>query len=580
MLTWMRVNVMGPSRSRAAILRALLVATAGVMVIALQPMRAAGQAGLTHADNAVPIPRGMLRLSATPSWARWDSRFTGDGSTTEPLGVVLTGEPLGTAQLPGFTQLESALRALTGDPAFQLSLGRSAAFSSLRVVTTPISLEYGLTRRFSLGVTVPIVQRQRELILDIAAIDTPTTWQRGVAGNVGPTRANVDASVYAQAARIASEIDAATLQLSQLVALCTATPGAAGCGAVNADPMGATATIQEGAQVAAGIRYVYGTSGDAPGVGLVPRTQFDQTISTRLQALDARFATYLGGTPIPTQTPPTGAAGAVASGDLRRLMSEGVAGMGPDSLGRISTIGIGDVEVGARFLLWDSRPRTIGDSISPEGFRLRATLGAVARFATGEPPNVNELFSVGAGDGQSDAEASLGLDIETGTRIGATIIGRYTAQLGTVATTRLPDARGSLTPFGASANGTRALGDIFTLEVSPRFWLASSLFIGAHYGMIVRGHDTYTFPSTPIEDAPILPSVAPLPEHATVAGYTEHRGGFSISYSTVADWERGRVRVPIEVSYTHLETFLGTSAMVPRAGRDQIQLRLYYRVRR
>ena len=42
----------------------------------------------------------------------------------------------------------------------------------------------------------------------------------------------------------------------------------------------------------------------------------------------------------------------------------------------------------------------------------------------------------------------------------------------------------------------------------------------------------------------------------------------------------GAVRLPIEVSYSHIETFSGSSGMVPRAGRDQIQLRLYYRVRR
>ena len=36
----------------------------------------------------------------------------------------------------------------------------------------------------------------------------------------------------------------------------------------------------------------------------------------------------------------------------------------------------------------------------------------------------------------------------------------------------------------------------------------------------------------------------------------------------------------IEVSYAHIETFSGSNAMVPRAGRDQIQVRLYYRVRR
>jgi hypothetical protein len=39
-------------------------------------------------------------------------------------------------------------------------------------------------------------------------------------------------------------------------------------------------------------------------------------------------------------------------------------------------------------------------------------------------------------------------------------------------------------------------------------------------------------------------------------------------------------RLPVELSLSHIETISGTSAQVPRAVRNQIELRLYYRVRR
>lgn len=558
------------ARSRFPLLAAGLAAA----VLAAAP--AAGQAGLSHIENAVPVPQGMLRLGATPSWARWDSRFTGSGNETEPLGAALSAEQLGTAEIPALTTLESALRNLTGDPAFRLSLGYASAYTSVRAVVTPISLEYGVTRWFSLGVTVPIVQRHRELVLDLAAAGDS-------AGNVGPTAAGIDAQVYAQAAQLAGEIDAATMALLQRISECAAQPATPGCEAVNADPSGAAAAAAEGTRVAASVRYVYGTSASNPGIGLVPLTGFGGAIAQRLQALNASYATYLGGTPIPTQTPPRGAAGAVAAGDLRALGRRGAAGIGPDSLGRLSTIGIGDVEVGARLLLWDTRPaRLLRDTTSRDGARLRVLVGAIARFGTGEPAVEGEIFSVGAGDGQHDAEGSIAIDMETGTRIGATVVGRYTAQFGEVDATRMPDDRGNLSPFGPSGVGTRKLGNVLALDVSPRVWLAPSLYVAGHYGLLSRADDSYRFPLDPLADPmpPVLAGPPTLPAAATAGGYTEQRAGIGVTYSTVALWERGKVRVPIEVSYSHLETFSGSSALVPRAGRDQIQLRLYYRLLR
>lgn len=558
-------------RPFVAIRRALPVAIAVACIAAALPTRARAQAGLSHIENAVPVPRGMVRLRVAPSWTRWDSRFTGTGSATEPLGAVFTADTLGTAQLPALTTLESALRSLTGNPDFRLSLGHATAFGSVRVVTTPISLEYGVTRWLSLGVTVPIVQRQRELVIDLTATGDS-------AGNVGPTAANIDPAVHAQAAQIAQEIDAAALQLSQRIVACEANPATSGCEAINADPAGASAAVAEGVRVATSIRYIYGTAA-GEGFGLVPVASLTAEIAQRLQDVNARFATYLGGTPVPTQTPPRGAAGAAAAGDLRTLARRGVAGIGPDSLGRINTIGIGDVEVGARVLLFDSRrPRPAADTTVRIGPRLRVLLGGLARFATGEPPVDDELFSVGGGDGQMDAEGSVAVDVESGARVGATVVARYTAQLGEVAATRMPDERGHVSPFSARGVGTRKLGNIFALDVSPRVWLGNSLHLAGHYGLRTRADDEYSFPRTGVDDAPILPGVPPLPETGTAGGYTEHRVGAGVTYSTVADWEAGRARVPVEVSYSHTETIRGNSALVPRAGRDQIQIRFYYRL--
>ena len=550
-----------------------MLAHAVLLASLATPGAVSAQAGLTHTGDAGPVPRGMVRFTVVPSWMRYDSRFDGNGGT-ERLGAVLTSEALGTAQIPALTGFEGALRSLTGDPSLRLSLGRAMTTSSVRVVTTPLSLEYGITRRISFGITVPIVQRSRELILDIDVRGPLAT------GNVGPAGSAVLPSMYAQASQLAGALDAAASALAARIAQCTAQPSSSGCSAINADAGGATATVAAARDVAASVRYVYGTSMAAPGFGLVPLATLTPLIEARLQDLNTRFRSYLGTAPLSSTAPPAGALGAASAENVRDLGRAGRAGIGPDSLGRVTSIGIGDIELGARFMLWDNAAGVAASSAAPSR-RIRVTLGALARLGTGEAASDDELFDVGAGDGQTDAEGSVAVDVEGPRRLGMNAVARYTAQFGSVAATRLPDARGSVTPFGARAAGTRTLGDLVTLEASPRYRLGNALYVSGHYAFVRRGADSYVFPQAELVD-PVAwpPSLPPLPTNATAGAYTEQRAGLGVTYSTFDDWERGTVRIPIEVRYVHLETFHGSSAIVPRAGRDQIQVRVYYRLRR
>lgn len=564
----MRVNVTAPRGARALLVALGLATIAGAGV----PTRLAAQAGLTHVEDAAPVPAGLLRLRVIPSWARYDARFTGSG--VAPLGGQLTSPALGTAELPGLTSLESALRVLTGDANFRLSLGRSFALSTVRIVTTPISAEYGINRRLSVGVTLPVVQYQREVFLNIA-----TTGEG--AGNVGP--ALPAAAVHTATSRLVSEIRGAITQLQQARARCATQPAPAGCAAIVASGGSIDALIADASTVASNLASVYGTSASAPGFGLLPRSQvLDAPIAARLASLNQRFAAFLGGTPIPTQQPPGGAAGPATASDLRALARAGASGLGPDSLGRINRIGIGDLEVGLRYLLHDTRAPHAADATAAEwGPRFRVTVGALVRAATGLTAPDHELFSIGAGDGQSDAEVSAAADWDGAARLGATVVARYVAQLGSVPATRMPDENGLVNPFAFGSLGRRTPGDLIGIEASPRYRLGNAFHVAAHYALLHRTADAYAFdpPAGTTDAAPgIMPGA--FATGGSAGDYTEQRVGVALAYSTLAAWERGRVRLPIEVSYSHVQTVTGTSALVPRAGRDQIQLRLYYRLRR
>ena len=572
----MRVNVtipVVPCAARRAVAGPLLLAGAA---LGLHPAVTSAQAGLTGTQDAVPVPRGAVRVSLTPSWMRYDSRFDGRGGTTK-LGALLSDSALGTAQLPALTTYEGALRILTGQPALSLSLGRARATASVRVVTTPISIEYGVTRRLSLGVTVPIVQRQRELVLSVDPRGPLAT------ANVGPVGSQVRPQQQAQASALAVALDAAAATLTQRIAQCDAAPSSTGCAAIVGDRNGASATAFAARQTAMSVRYVYGTGASSPGaIGLTPLASMSGAIEAQLEQLNARFAAYLGGTPLAVRTAPVGAQVGPSATDVRAITRAGLVGIGPDSLARTVKIGIGDVEIGAKFLLLDRTPRSApGESIAASGLRLRMIAGAVARLATGAAASDDELFVVGGGDGQPDAEASLAVDMDGAGRLGGTLLARYTAQLGSVAATRVPDSTGTRSPFGQRFDGVREPGDILALEASPRVRLGSSMYVVGHYAMLRRADDHFqAAPATGVVDPLPLPRLAPLPASVSAGGFTEQRAGLGITYSTVARWGAARVSLPIEVSYLHMENVSGSSAMVPRAGRDQIQVRLYYRLRR
>src|SRR3982751_3785493 len=142
------------SRPRAAVM-------AFVALLVSAPLGGAmAQSGIGPLDDATPIPRGWVRFSVLNAWTRYDGRFGTNGGL-DPLGAPLSTDSLGPRQLPLLAPVEGALQTLTNNPLQRLTLGRLDVRSDARIVTTPLVLEYGITTRLSLGVTVPVVQTRQ-----------------------------------------------------------------------------------------------------------------------------------------------------------------------------------------------------------------------------------------------------------------------------------------------------------------------------------------------------------------------------------------------------------------------------------
>ena len=547
-----------PIRRFAPLLAALLLPAA---------LRAQ-QTSLTHTEDAAPIPQGMLRVRVTTGWARYDQRFT-QGNGLVPLGNDLSTDSLGPRQLPRLTPLEMGLQTLSGNPAARLTLGRLEVRSEARIMTMPIALEYGLTRRLSVGVMVPVVQTRQ--IVTVAV-----NRDSAARANMGYLLASerTDAAKANEAVRAAYQ--AAADNLKTLIARCATTPSGAGCTNVNASPSDAAA-VAELARQFADAASAFGTS--AITVRLAPRgtSALKDSIQAHQNALNARLANYLGA-----------GAGAQTSiffsgADFAYLDLQGGHGLpgllqsefggGLDSLHTIERLGIGDIEIGAQFLVFDGFAH---DALTRPALQSRLMIGGSVRFATSRADSAQSLNDIPNGEG-AGYELRSAFDLVTG-HFGGTAAARYMKYLPrtvTAAVTGDPESPGwpTATSFGQRR---RTSGDVVAVDVTPRFLFGESMALEGQLGIERVAGAKYDDATIYFGGGCIDVCSATI---STPAGPTRtaRRLGVGLRYSTVDAYARGQARYPVEVSLRHLETTNGDPG-VPKLARDEIQMRLYFRL--
>jgi hypothetical protein len=541
-----------------------------LLLAALAP--AGAQATLSHLDDAAPIPVGMLRLRVANVWTRYDERFAPAGGTV-PLGAELSADSLGSARFPRLLPLEAGLRTLAIDPALRLSLGRLQVGSNARIATTPIAIEYGVTRRLSVGLLIPIVQTRR--------VAMATVMGDSMRANVGyvPIGSRKDAAEANL--RVASAFQGAADSLGRLLANCPANPSAAGCAAVNANSPDAVAARARAQSFADAVRALGVT--DA-GAIVAPRKSsgLADTLDARRVQLNQRLQQYLGagaGSPSPIFTAPTDFSyidlqGNRATGTPGFLQSS--LGGGLDSIHTTERIGFGDIAVGAQYMVFDRFRR---DASPPPRLQSRLAVGGAVRFPTSRPDSAQSLVDIPTGDG-AGIELRSAWDMIVG-HFGATVGARYAKSLARTVQAPLLGDPESPFPYPLFGDRQRTAGDVMGLDVTPRLLITETLALDAHYGLERVGATTYSAPDPlPSDPCESCRSLAALPI-VTVSGAarTAQRLGLGLRYSTVDSYARGQARYPVEVAFTHLATATGSPGL-ERLSRDQIQVRLFYQIRR
>lgn len=531
-----------------------------LLLACMVPRRATAQGTTSLLPNATTLPSRSWRMRLLTSWTRWDALYTDSSSTPRNIAAGFASDSLGTADLPILAPAQDAIRTLSGNPDFRLTAGQLVAAANSRVVTAPLILEYGLTSRITLGVVVPLVETRTTLHAQL----NPHT---GLA-NVGPNPAALgNSAAAAQNAALVQSISSAANALQQKFDACQQSASGPNCAQILAD--GPTLK-QRATTFASVISSLYGTTAGS-GAAFIPlaKTALDTAIMLQIRTLSDQFnglgvATINGA--------PADANGPAANAQLNALLEQ----FGIDTLQSTDRSSIGDISVGATLELLntfpDSAPATSG------GVNVRLAVNGAYRIGTGEPASRARLFDVSTGYGQPGVIAGAAADVRFGSRVTTSVIGSYTAQLGTVNVGRVPNANNAIFPLEAAAPGTYSAGNVLRLTVVPHYRLAGFLSLDGVYSLLNVGADKFTAILPPVNTgvgdnaAPTGP-IAPYGLPSTTA----QQFGFGFSYSSLVSPDRAPGRLPFEVTFQHLETMAGSGGPVPKTFRDQLELRIYYR---
>ena len=536
-----------------------VAATAGLLLFA--PASTHAQTVLTHTEDAAPVPKGMLRFRVTTGWSRFDERFTATGRRT--LGDEISATDFGVQQLPLLAPVEAGLRTLTGDAGTKLSLGHLATYSDARTVTTPIVLEYGLTRRLTVGIMVPVVQTRRSVSVSVNKDST---------ANVGFVPVRSRGTAATQNAAVSAAYRAAADSLAILVSRCPTNPSATGCAAVNLNAADASAAGVLARQFADAVKAALGT--DTAHALIAPRK--DGALAARIEAeravINARVQKYLGASAgaiagVFTQSSSFSYIDLQGRNGTPGLLQSALGG-GLDSLQTTNRLALGGLTVGAQFLVFD---HFLADTMSAPRFQSRLSVGAGLRYEALPADSARRLGVITAAEG-SAMEVKSAMDVMSGV-FGGTIAGHYTQFFARSVNAPLVGDPEAFWPYPLFGPAQRTAGSILSLDVTPRLLLGDSFAVDAHYGFERSGAATYDRRAVIVADVPVSATVA------NTSARNAQRVGFGVRYSTVDTWLRGRATRPIEVSFTHLQTISGNDG-VARIARDQVQVRLFFQVRR
>jgi hypothetical protein len=496
-----------------------------IALISIGAPAARSQGARGAGPDARGVPAGAIRIGASATWARSIEAWF-DGALL-PLGSRFTVDTLGAAQVPTLGLSTQPTLAASGLAAFNPSLGAPAVRVRRAYETTPISVEYGLTSRLTIGALAPFVTS----IARVDATISPAT------ANMGINPALALPAVATANGTLVSQIEAATTFVNGRITTCTANPSATGCAGFN--PATARTLATEAAAYSAAMATLFGRSAAAVGRPFVPTAGSAAltAIASRLADFKARFADV--GAPQITAAAPQGSAPMTVT-ELQGVLTDSAFGMNARPLESVVRRGRGDLEVHAHFTWHDSYR---GAAQPGDTFWWRSAVVGTYRFGSLAPRDDDALVPVPVGAGRSQAAI------------------RVIADLGRGARWSMGTALGFTTKRSEESAGEVAL------TLAPRWAYSDAMSLAGVY-------EYRAIPSS--RSAVAAPGFSRYYLPGGEAG-TAHRLGASLAYSTLAAHDEGIARWPLDIAVTHYQTISGSGSFVQKTSYDAVSVRWYWR---
>ena len=539
-------------------------------------------------DDAIPVTRGMMRIRITGQWNDWDSAYRDSAGRTVKRALLsgVAGQ-LDARSLPQLQPAESAIQALAGRPAFSLSLGALEARGDVRQSTAPISVDVGLTNRLSLTLLVPYVESRdnTQLILNRRGVGA-TVGANPAFGPIGTPASGSTTVDNGSAARaingaLLGEISRARTHLAAEITRC-GDAAATMCEAIRANPSGAQALLTRSISTANAIATVYGDSarGGSPVVPFAASLLGEQ-IAGSIYTLRTSFESF-GVTTISENSRVVGATSAYGPGTLNALASDSALGLGYNRLGNTRRAGIGDVDLTASYLLFDSFKANQRMRLTSTSRAARALVAVGWRFGSAGSDRALDAFDVPIGSGYNALLARGTGDLIFNRRFWASASVRLIKPFSDNIVVAVPLRTDSaiFTPFSL-ASAKRSPGTQIEFELAPRISFGDFFGLSAAYLFRRVGVSSLS----PNGNSSGVDSLAGgsviFPAEAEQLFFTETAASnfqavsFGASFSTLTSYVRNRSKLPLELSYVHTSSISASGQFVPAVSTDRLELRIY-----
>lgn len=505
-------------------------------------------------EDASITPAGSVRIKVQSDWSYYDQLFVspapGAAGVLRPLGAAFSLDTVGVAQLPILRSVQDTLRSITGLSSLNVSVGRTVTQVTNRITSVPISIEAGLSRWLSLTAMVPIVHTRTSVFFRA----NPGAKE----GNLGPNPAGTDAVARATDSIFAHQVISAAAAVQ---AYCS------GSGASDPQCRGSSSLVSSATGLGNSLANLYVNGILVPTRGSTIQGAVDARAASVRGSLNAFASNPASGVPLITATGVVAAPTAAATPAIQALLSNPLYGVGLQPLQTIERTHLGDAELTAKVLLFDSFYLRDMSRFTPSGLNARFAVGAGYRFPTGSLAPSNALTDIGTGTHVGAVLLRGYADVTMGGHFWLSAIARYAKATSDSLTVRY--APGVAFPSASSAIGVqRQLGNLFELEATPRWVFNDFISIGGQYLYRHKPVDAYA-----------VGGIA-LPTLGVGTDFSEQRVGGGIAFSNAHAVSQGKSKVPFDVSFLHSETIRGSGGGLPKLINDEILIRLYYRLRR